>query len=297
MTVLVAEATGNLVVALNATAHEHLLELLRALRQRVEFARVRTGRNDVVARAFRRGIRKDGSLHLQEAALVECCAHSSDNLMAQTQRSEHLRTAKVQVTPFHTGGLVGLDAVFDGERRRDGGVQHLKARRQNLDFARSHVRVHGLCHTGAHATRHLDDIFATQVLGHGKFVGAHTVGVDNYLRIASTVAQVDKDKAAMVAVVPHPAGEHDLAVDVLHTQLAARGGVHAVFVDVIGHGVFVLALHGTFAQNARSQNREWAPLKLGYCSTLYRRMDVAECPFARAEREIMTVPSPRPYPY
>ena len=49
--VLVAKAAGDLVVALDAAHHQHLLELLGALRKRVEAARVRTARHDVVARA------------------------------------------------------------------------------------------------------------------------------------------------------------------------------------------------------------------------------------------------------
>ena len=44
--VLAAEALGNLVVALDATDHEQLLQELRGLRQGVEAARLDTAGND-----------------------------------------------------------------------------------------------------------------------------------------------------------------------------------------------------------------------------------------------------------
>lgn len=47
--VLVAEALGNLVVALDATDHEQLLQELRGLRQGVEVTRLNTAGNDEVA--------------------------------------------------------------------------------------------------------------------------------------------------------------------------------------------------------------------------------------------------------
>ena len=49
--ILVAEALGNLVVALDATDHEQLLQKLRGLRQGVEVARLNTAGNDEVASA------------------------------------------------------------------------------------------------------------------------------------------------------------------------------------------------------------------------------------------------------
>jgi hypothetical protein len=52
--VLIAEARGDLEIAVEARDHQQLLELLRGLRQRVELARVQTRRHQEVARAFRR---------------------------------------------------------------------------------------------------------------------------------------------------------------------------------------------------------------------------------------------------
>ena len=52
--ILVAEAAGDLEVAVEAGHHQQLFELLRALRQGVELARMHPAGHQVVARAFRR---------------------------------------------------------------------------------------------------------------------------------------------------------------------------------------------------------------------------------------------------
>ena len=51
--VLVAEAGGDLEIAVETGNHQHLLEHLRRLRQRVEFARMDAARHEIIACAFR----------------------------------------------------------------------------------------------------------------------------------------------------------------------------------------------------------------------------------------------------
>jgi hypothetical protein len=50
--VLVSQGAGNLEVALEAGDHQELLELLRRLGKRVELARIKSGRDQVVAGPF-----------------------------------------------------------------------------------------------------------------------------------------------------------------------------------------------------------------------------------------------------
>ena len=263
--VLVAEAAGDLVIALDAPHHQHLLELLGALGQRVETARVRAARHDVVACALGRGVRQDGRLHLQKAALVQGAAHGLGHLMAQVQGLEHLGTADVQVAPLHARGLVRLDAVLDGERRRHARVQDLDGLRQHFDLARGHVGVHGFRPALAHRARDLQHVLATQVLGLREVVGAHAVRVDDHLRVARAVAQVDEDEPAVVAIVPRPARQHDLAADVAFAQLAARGGMHAVFVHEVRHRVGSLLL-STAICICRPTGARQMLLKLSHCT-------------------------------
>jgi len=233
--VLVAEAAGDLVVALDAAHHEHLLELLRALRQRVELAGVRAARHDVVARALGRGVCQDRRLDFQELALVERGAHGGDHLVAQPQVGEHLGTADVQVAPLHARGLVGLDAVLDAERRGDRLVQHLDGAGEHLDFARHHVGVDRLGAALAHFAGELQHVLAAEVLGQRELLGAHAVGVDDHLRVAVAIAQVNEDEPAVVAVVPRPTGQCHLAPAIVLAQLAACCGVHAIFILEIRH--------------------------------------------------------------
>ena len=277
--VLVAEAAGDLVVALDAADHEHLLELLRGLRQRVELARVRTGGHQVVASALGRGVGQDGRFHLDEAALVQRGAHGLGHGVAQAQGLVHLRTAKVHVAPLHARGLVGLDAVLDGERRGDGFVKHVDLAGQHLDLAGGHVRVHGVGAAVANRAGDLQGVLATQMLCLVEVLLGHAIGVDDHLGVAGAIAQVAEDQPAVIAVVPRPTAQRDLAAHVGLAQLAARCVVHAKLVDVIRHSLLLLAmLYGRPAASAgpgccsnlaivhheRSRKPYWlpAPLKM-----------------------------------
>jgi hypothetical protein len=65
--VLVAEAAGDLEVAVEAGDHEDLLEDLRRLRQRVELARMHAAGDEKIARALGRGLGQDGRFDLEKA--------------------------------------------------------------------------------------------------------------------------------------------------------------------------------------------------------------------------------------
>ena len=62
--ILVAEAAGDLVVAVQPTHHQQLLEDLRALRQGIEPPWVDAAGHQVVARAFRRALGENRCLHV-----------------------------------------------------------------------------------------------------------------------------------------------------------------------------------------------------------------------------------------
>ena len=72
--VFVAEAAGDLEVAIEAGDHEDLLEDLRRLRERVEVAGMDAAGDEVVARAFGRGARHEGRFDLEEALRDEVVA-------------------------------------------------------------------------------------------------------------------------------------------------------------------------------------------------------------------------------
>ena len=68
--VLVAQAARDLEVAVHARDHQQLLELLRALRQGVDAARLEARGHDEVARALRCGLDEQRRLDLHEAGRV-----------------------------------------------------------------------------------------------------------------------------------------------------------------------------------------------------------------------------------
>ena len=72
--ILVAETGRDLEIAVEARHHDQLLELLRRLGQRIEFARIAARRHQEVARAFRRRRGQDRGLEFGEALLVHPAA-------------------------------------------------------------------------------------------------------------------------------------------------------------------------------------------------------------------------------
>ena len=77
--VLVAVAAGDLEVAIDAGHHQQLLELLRALRQGVDVARLEAARDDEVAGALGRALDERRRLDLDEAVLVVYLADRLDH--------------------------------------------------------------------------------------------------------------------------------------------------------------------------------------------------------------------------
>ena len=69
--VLVAEAAGDLEVAIEAGDHQQLLQQLRRLRQRVELARLEPARHEEVACALGSRPREDGGFDLEEVLCGE----------------------------------------------------------------------------------------------------------------------------------------------------------------------------------------------------------------------------------
>ena len=120
---LVAEAAGDLVVALEAAHHQQLLEQLRRLRQRVEGALLLAAGDEEVARALGGRAGQDRRLDVDEALAVEELAHRGDDPVAQHQRLAHLLAAQVEVAvaqPRVLADLVGVALDLEGRRLRVG---------------------------------------------------------------------------------------------------------------------------------------------------------------------------------
>ena len=70
--VLVAEARGDLEIAVEARHHQQLLELLRSLRQRIKLARMISGRNKIVSCTLRRRAGQDRRCNFHEIMGNHC---------------------------------------------------------------------------------------------------------------------------------------------------------------------------------------------------------------------------------
>jgi hypothetical protein len=117
--VLVAEAAGDLEVAVVPGDHEELLVDLRTLRERVELARVHAARHEVVARALGRGLRQDRRLELEEALAAQERARGLEQPVAQHEVALQLGAPQVEVAVAEAqllGRQLVVGAARDGDR-------------------------------------------------------------------------------------------------------------------------------------------------------------------------------------
>jgi hypothetical protein len=132
---LVAKALDDLKVLVEPGHHVELLEELRALGQRVEFAGVHARRNEKVARAAGGVLDHDGRLELEKPALVEVATGHLVDPVAHAERFLHRRSPQVQVPVLKTRLLAGIDRVEQLEWRRLALVEDGELDDVNFDLA------------------------------------------------------------------------------------------------------------------------------------------------------------------
>ena len=221
--VLVAEAAGDLVVALEAGDHQQLLEELRRLRQRVEGALLEAAGDEEVAGALGGRAGQDRRLDVEEALAVEELAHRRGDPVAQRERVAHLLAAQVEVAVAQAGVLADLAGeALDLEGRRLGVGEQLGGGDLELELAGRQLgvdRLLGAPHDRAGGAEH---VLGAQLVGELEGL-ARGVRVEDELDQAGAVAQVDEDQAAVVAAAVDPAGDPRLGVDPVAEHLAAPG--------------------------------------------------------------------------
>lgn len=222
--VLVTEALGDLVVAIEAGDHQQLLEQLWRLRQGEEVARVGTARHQVIARAFRRRPAEDRGLDVEEAVVVQVAANAAGDARTQLQLGGHLRTTQVDEAVAQAGFLAHIGIFIQRERRSLGLVQHFQFVAQYLDGARRHVRVARAFRAQAHLAGDLHHELAAHPVGLGE--GFRTVRIEHHLGQPLAIAHIEEDHSTMVAAAVNPTAKGDfLAVQAL-VQLAAIVAAH-----------------------------------------------------------------------
>ena len=133
--VLVAQATGDLVVAVDAGHHEQLFGQLRALGEHVTGTRAQPAGDSELTGPLRGGRPQQGRLHLYEPLPVHGRPQCSVDSGPQAKIGLHPRPSQVDVTEPETGGLVHLDPVVNGKGRWLGRVEHDNGAIAHLDLA------------------------------------------------------------------------------------------------------------------------------------------------------------------
>ena len=218
--VLIAETAGDLHIAVDTGQHQQLLVLLRRLRQSVERARMDTGRNQIVARALRRGLLQNRRLDLQESLLIEVVAGDLGDAVAQLEVALHGRTAQIQIAVLEPQLVVDLLVVRNLERGGLGLGQDAHVGHRDLDLTGRHLRVDGaIVALGNHAADR------ENVLHADTECDVEQVLVDRLIKRAlddaRAVAQQQEQNAAVVAGPVTPAVEDNLAAGIRRTKLAA----------------------------------------------------------------------------
>ena len=119
--VLVAEAGRDLEIAVEAGDHDQLLEHLRRLRERVEFAGMDAARHQIVARALGAGGGQDRRLELGEALLDHPPADRADHLAAQQDVGVQPLAAQVEIAVAEADILRIIGLAGDRQRQLLGG--------------------------------------------------------------------------------------------------------------------------------------------------------------------------------
>ncbi len=223
--VLVAEAGRDLEVAVEAGHHDELLELLRRLRQRVEFSRMNARRHQEVARALRRRSRQDGRGELVEAGAVHQLAHLGDDGGAPHDVGVQRLAPEIEEAVFEAY-VLRIFGLAEHRHRQLGRLrQHLDLTRKNLDMAGRQVGVHRFRRARLHLAVDADAPFGAHHFGQ---LEGRRIGVGDHLRQAVMVPEVDEQQPAVIADAVHPAREADGRPHILGAKRAAGMAAIAV---------------------------------------------------------------------
>ncbi len=223
--VLVAQAAGDLEVAVEARHHQDLLVELRRLRQRVELALAHPARRQVVARPLRRRSRQDGGLDLDEIQPVERVADRLKDPVPRAKAALNLGPPQIQVAvaePQLFGGQLFVGAVGHRDGRGLGRRQQRQLARSDFDRAGGQVGVHGVIGARHDVTLHRDDRLGAEAPRPLPTVGVQLLRTAGDLHRAGEVAEIDEDEAAQIAPPVHPAGQAHTLAHVLGPQLARQ---------------------------------------------------------------------------
>lgn len=140
--ILVAEAAGNLHIAVKAGNHGQLLVNLRRLGKSIEFALVYAARNKKIAGALGGGFYEHGGLDFYKSVFVEVVPCDLGDAVAHENVFLKVGTAQVEIAVFKAKFFldVGVFDNFKGWGLRK--TEHLKLADGNFNLSGGNVFVH-----------------------------------------------------------------------------------------------------------------------------------------------------------
>ena len=98
--VFVAEAFGNLKISVEARNHQKLFIELRRLRQRVKFAGMHSRRNEIISRAFGRGLTEHRRFDFDKTVFFKELSRRKRNFVTHFKVMLKSGTTKIEVSVF-----------------------------------------------------------------------------------------------------------------------------------------------------------------------------------------------------
>ena len=222
--VLVAIAASDLHVAVDPADHQQLLELLRALRERIDGAWLEAARDDEVACALGRALDQGRRLDLDEAVGVMDLADGLDHPAPEQESPLHRLTTEVEVAVLETEDLVDRGVrVVDVEGRRLRLGQDRDVGGLEFDGTGREARVLG---PGKPRRDGADDRHDELRSRPARLrVGDRRIGlIDDDLGQPVSVTKVEEDELTVVASPVDPAGQAGRLAGIRRSKCAAGVG-------------------------------------------------------------------------
>ncbi|CAB4600990.1 unannotated protein [freshwater metagenome] len=215
--VFVAQATSNLVVAIDTANHAQLLEQLWALRQGIERTRRQTAGDHEIPCPFRRGRNEHWSFDFNETLIVHGPPQRGIDLGANTEVALHALGTKIDIAMSEAHHFIDLDTIVELERWRLRDIKNLNAAIANFDLASGHVRVGRAIGALTNDSSNANYVFRTKVSG----------TIDHALHESGVITKIDKGQMLTVLTAAgYPPAHRDLAANVGNSQRSAMVGTH-----------------------------------------------------------------------
>jgi len=218
--VLVAEATDDLEVLVDAADHQDLLEQLRRLRQCVEGVAHQAAGHEEIAGAFRRALSQHRRLDLPETLLVKIAARQRRDTMADAKPLLHLGPTQIEVSVHQPRLFVRPARVVQLKRRGLGHVEDFEPLDDHLDLSGGQLGIFQSLAARTDRAGRGDHPFTSHRASELVRFGTG-LRVEHELRQSLPVPHVEEDQVAMIPIRLDPAGHHHALSGIGQPKLAA----------------------------------------------------------------------------